>query len=79
MSGETNRLLKLVGEIHEDPNDREVDVIVSTGEQVSVGLVDRRDVSKIADPTIHRLSRSSSARNRATSRANSVHRIAIRC
>jgi aspartate kinase len=39
MSGETNRLLKLVSEIHEDPNDREVDVIVSTGEQVSVGLV----------------------------------------
>ncbi len=39
MSGETNRLLKLAGEIHEDPNDREVDVIVSTGEQVSVGLV----------------------------------------
>lgn len=39
MSGETNRLLKLVGQIHDDPNDREVDVIVSTGEQVSVGLV----------------------------------------
>ena len=39
MSGETNRLLKLVAELHEDPNDREVDVIVSTGEQVSVGLV----------------------------------------
>jgi aspartate kinase len=39
MSGETNRLLKLVGELHDDPNDREVDVIVSTGEQVSVGLV----------------------------------------
>src|SRR6185295_8558338 len=39
MSGETNRLLKLVSEIQEDPNDREVDVIVSTGEQVSVGLV----------------------------------------
>jgi aspartate kinase len=39
MSGETNRLLKLAGEIHDDPNDREVDVIVSTGEQVSVGLV----------------------------------------
>ncbi|HEY0481931.1 MAG TPA: aspartate kinase [Kofleriaceae bacterium] len=39
MSGETNRLLKLAGAIHEDPNDREVDVIVSTGEQVSVGLV----------------------------------------
>ncbi len=39
MSGETNRLLKLAGQIHDDPNDREVDVIVSTGEQVSVGLV----------------------------------------
>jgi aspartate kinase len=39
MSGETNRLLKLAGELHDDPNDREVDVIVSTGEQVSVGLV----------------------------------------
>jgi aspartate kinase len=39
MSGETNRLLKLVSEIQEDPNDREVDVVVSTGEQVSVGLV----------------------------------------
>jgi aspartate kinase len=39
MSGETNRLLKLVGAIHDDPNDREVDVIVSTGEQVSVALL----------------------------------------
>ncbi len=39
MSGETNRLLRLAAELHDDPNDREVDVIVSTGEQVSVGLV----------------------------------------
>jgi aspartate kinase len=39
MSGETNRLLKLVDQLHDDHNDREVDVIVSTGEQVSVGLV----------------------------------------
>jgi aspartate kinase len=39
MSGETNRLLELVGKLHDDPNDREVDVVVSTGEQVSVGLV----------------------------------------
>ena len=39
MSGETNRLLALSRQIHDDPNDREVDVIVSTGEQVSVGLV----------------------------------------
>ncbi len=39
MSGETNRLLELVRQLHDDTNDREVDVIVSTGEQVSVGLV----------------------------------------
>jgi aspartate kinase len=39
MSGETNRLLALTKQIHEDVDDREVDVIVSTGEQISVGLV----------------------------------------
>ena len=39
MSGETNRLLALTRQIHDDVNDREVDVVVSTGEQVSVGLV----------------------------------------
>src|SRR3569833_3829943 len=39
MSGETNRLLELTRQIQDDPNDREVDVIISTGEQGSVGLV----------------------------------------
>jgi aspartate kinase len=39
MAGETNRLLKLASELYEDPNDREVDVIVATGEQVSAGLL----------------------------------------
>ncbi|HTR52882.1 MAG TPA: aspartate kinase [Kofleriaceae bacterium] len=39
MSGETNRLLELARQVHDDVNDREVDVIVSTGEQISVGLV----------------------------------------
>ncbi len=39
MSGETNRLLGLARELHEGTHDREVDVIVSTGEQVSVGLM----------------------------------------
>jgi aspartate kinase len=39
MSGETNRLLKLVGDITDRPDEREQDVIVSTGEQVSIGLV----------------------------------------
>jgi aspartate kinase len=39
MSGETNRLLKLVSEITERPSEREQDVVVATGEQVSIGLV----------------------------------------
>jgi aspartate kinase len=39
MSGETNRLLKLVNEITPRPSEREQDVVVATGEQVSVGLV----------------------------------------
>jgi aspartate kinase len=39
MSGETNRLLGLTKKIHEDPNDREVDVVIATGEQVTVGLL----------------------------------------
>ncbi len=39
MSGETNRLLGLTKQLQDDPNDREVDVVIATGEQVSVGLV----------------------------------------
>ncbi|GAB4524600.1 MAG: aspartate kinase [Haliangiales bacterium] len=39
MAGETNRLLALAKHFREDVNDREFDVIVSTGEQVSVGLL----------------------------------------
>ncbi len=39
MSGETNRLLALTKKFYEDPNDREVDVVVATGEQVTVGLL----------------------------------------
>ncbi len=39
MAGETNRLLALARQMREDPNDREVDVIVATGEQVTVGLL----------------------------------------
>ncbi len=39
MSGETNRLLGLAKKISEEPDHREVDVIVATGEQVSVGLL----------------------------------------
>ena len=38
MSGETNRLLGLAKEIMEEPDTRELDVMVSTGEQVSIGM-----------------------------------------
>jgi aspartate kinase len=39
MSGETNRLLKLAKQLSELPDERELDVIASTGEQVTVGLL----------------------------------------
>ncbi|MBI5233237.1 MAG: aspartate kinase [Deltaproteobacteria bacterium] len=39
MSGETNRLIALTKEISDSPLGREYDVIVSTGEQVTVGLL----------------------------------------
>jgi aspartate kinase len=39
MAGETNRLLALAAEMAPDPHDREVDVLVSTGEQVSTALL----------------------------------------
>jgi aspartate kinase len=39
MSGETNRLIDLAKQIQADPDPREMDVIVSTGEQVTIGLL----------------------------------------
>ncbi len=39
MSGETNRLLGLARDITPNPDPRELDMIASTGEQVSVGLL----------------------------------------
>jgi len=39
MSGETNRLLALAKEFQAQPDARELDMIASTGEQVSVGLL----------------------------------------
>ena len=38
MSGETNRLIALAKEIMPEPDPRELDVIISTGEQVTIGL-----------------------------------------
>src|SRR5438477_342330 len=39
MSGETNRLIALAKEIQSEPDPREYDVVVSTGEQVTIGLL----------------------------------------
>jgi len=39
MSGETNRLTSLAAEIQASPNDREMDVLLSTGEQVTMSLL----------------------------------------
>lgn len=39
MSGETNRLLTLAREIQDIPDPRELDVLVSTGEQVTIALL----------------------------------------
>ena len=39
MSGETNRLIALAGELHDKPSAREMDVLVSTGEQVTIALL----------------------------------------
>ena len=39
MSGETNRLIALAKEIQKDPDPREMDVLISTGEQVTIALL----------------------------------------
>lgn len=39
MSGETNRLIELARQISDQPVPRELDVIVSTGEQVTIALL----------------------------------------
>ncbi len=39
MAGETNRLIALAKEIQPNPDPRELDVVASTGEQVSIGLL----------------------------------------
>src|SRR5258707_251589 len=39
MSGETDRLISLAKEVQSDPDPREFDVVVSTGEQVTIGLL----------------------------------------
>jgi len=38
ISGETNRLLALAKELQAEPDPRELDVVLATGEQVTIGL-----------------------------------------
>src|SRR5205809_4698093 len=39
MAGETNRLIALAREIQAHPDPRELDVVATTGEQVTIGLL----------------------------------------
>ena len=39
MSGETDRLINLAKKVQPNPDARELDVVASTGEQVTVGLL----------------------------------------
>lgn len=39
MAGDTDRLLRLAHEIADSPDEREIDVLISTGEQVSIALM----------------------------------------
>jgi len=39
LAGETDRLIKLTQSVAKDPDEREVDIVLSSGEQVSAGLV----------------------------------------
>ncbi|KPK19263.1 MAG: aspartate kinase, partial [Betaproteobacteria bacterium SG8_41] len=39
MAGETNRLISLAKEVQAHPEPRELDVMVSTGEQVTIALL----------------------------------------
>ncbi|MFP4296161.1 MAG: aspartate kinase, partial [Halothiobacillaceae bacterium] len=39
MSGETNRLIEMARQINPRPSEREMDVLVSTGEQVTIALL----------------------------------------
>ena len=48
MAGETNRLLALAHEIAEIPDEREKDVLLASGEQVSVALLSSRSKSSVS-------------------------------
>jgi aspartate kinase len=79
MSGETNRLLGLARQVNPEPDERELDVIASTGEQVTVGLLAlaiQAEGGKAVSLVGHQVKiRTDSAFARARIRAVDVHAI----
>ena len=53
MSGETNRLLALADEMSSKTHHREMDVIVSTGEQVTIALLTMRSEEHTSELQSH--------------------------
>jgi aspartokinase len=80
MAGETNRLLALAQDIQAHPDPRELDVVASTGEQVTVGLAcngiarARRSVAQL-----YGLAGESADRRRFHARAHRVDRRGTVC
>ena len=54
MSGETNRLLSLAEGVVKTPNPRELDVLLSTGEQVTIALLSMALEEKGCDAVSYR-------------------------
>jgi aspartate kinase len=55
MSGETNRLINLAKEIQKEPDPREMDVLISTGEQVTIASwPESQKLYRIASSHCHR-------------------------
>jgi len=52
MSGETDKLIRLAQQVTSSPDEREMDVLVSTGEQVSIALlaITLKDMEWMQDP-----------------------------
>jgi aspartate kinase len=79
MSGETNRLLGLARQINPEPDERELDVVAATGEQVTVGLLAlaiQAEGGKAVSLVGHQVKiRTDSAFARARIRAIDVHAI----
>ena len=68
MSGETNRLIRLAQEINPNPSPREMDVLLSTGEQVTIALLAMHCTSWVSMPAPIPVARSTSVPTAPTAR-----------